>query len=157
MKKPNFVRDGNGKVIGVAMPDSLTVIPLPPNELRQPCAKCSHVHIALACPTTPPDPESDAICDNEKRAAWGLEAVETYAARTGLDISPSADGVETAISDLLADLQHVADREGLDFADMVERARNHYEAETAEGEATERETFTMRHGDKKHPWGGGTP
>lgn len=101
-------------------------------ELREPCAKCSHVHIALACPTPPPDPESDDICDNEKRAAWGLEAVETYAARTGLDISPSADGVETAISDLLADLHHVADREGLDFADMVERARNHYEAETAE-------------------------
>ncbi len=41
---------------------------------------------------------------------------------------------EEAISDLLCDLMHLCDKEGLSFEDLLSGARVHFEAERAEDE-----------------------
>jgi hypothetical protein len=69
----------------------------------------------------PPDP--DGI--NDKRADWAAAAVISFMRTTGTD-------EEDALSDLLADLMHWADRANYDFDAAFHRARDHYEAETAE-------------------------
>jgi hypothetical protein len=75
----------------------------------------------------PHDPEGM----NDDRAEWARAAVEAFRAATGTD-----DG--DAISDLLADLMHLCDREpdtfGASFRRQLERAAMHYEEETAEVE-----------------------
>ena len=50
-----------------------------------------------------------------------------------LDV-PAVDA-EEALGDLLTDLMHWSDRSGFDFDAALERARTHYEAETAGEEA----------------------
>jgi hypothetical protein len=49
---------------------------------------------------------------------------------TGLS---EADGLDTAISDLLADLAHLCDREGLQLSALLNRAEFHYNDETSAG------------------------
>lgn len=68
----------------------------------------------------PPDPEGM----NTKRARWGGIAVKAFQAATGTED-------EDSLGDLLADLMHWADRNNFDFEIALERARCHYEAETA--------------------------
>lgn len=70
---------------------------------------------------------------NRDRSMWAEAAARYFADLTGLDWD--ADEPETAISDLLADLMHLADSLSLDFDSMIYRARNHYDEETAESEA----------------------
>lgn len=71
---------------------------------------------------------------NEERAGWALVAVKAFAKRTGLG---TEDGMDTMISDLLADLMHLADLEELDWEDLVRRGDGHYQAEVEEyGKAT---------------------
>jgi hypothetical protein len=74
--------------------------------------------------TLPPDPENM----NGDRAKWARAALRTFRKATGAD-------VEEALGDLLADLMHWSDRNSFDFDAALERARTHYEAETA-GEET---------------------
>jgi hypothetical protein len=83
--------------------------------------------------TLPPDPEGQ----NNARAQWAETAIRQFQICTGSDW-------DDAIADLLADLMHLCDRTtredgatALDFADELERARQHYEAETTaqEGDA----------------------
>ena len=69
------------------------------------------------------DPE-DA---NKHRAIWAAEAVARFMKATHLQM---VDGLDTAVSDLLVDLAHFCDRTGLDFGDLLRRAKNHYDAET---------------------------
>ena len=57
-------------------------------------------------PCSIPDPEGQ----NDDRAQWALVAAKAFAKRTRLKIE--ADGLDTAISDLLADLGHLCDRNG---------------------------------------------
>jgi hypothetical protein len=71
--------------------------------------------------TIPPDPDGK----NDDRASWAGKAIKAFQAETGTDD-------EDALSDLLADLMHWADRNNYDFEAAVERARGHYEAETGE-------------------------
>jgi hypothetical protein len=71
----------------------------------------------------PPDPEGM----NERRTAWAGIAVAAFIAATGTDL-------EDALPDLLADLMHWCDRVAYDFDLALERARDHYDAETM-GEA----------------------
>ncbi len=61
---------------------------------------------------------------NNHRARWAVAALETFARSTGLDLEE--DGKETAIMDLLADLMHLSDIEGMNFDVLIERARGHY-------------------------------
>lgn len=72
----------------------------------------------------PPDP--DGL--NESRAAWAFLALRAFSDACRTDW-------EDALTDLLCDLMHLADREPLfDFGLALEAAQAHYEAETA-GEA----------------------
>lgn len=65
---------------------------------------------------------------NARRATFSRGALDDYMKTTGLTI---ADGLDTAIGDLLVDLMHLCDQEGLDFAEILERASGHHEAENA--------------------------
>src|ERR1700719_3225651 len=76
--------------------------------------------------TLPPDPEGQ----NDDRAQWAEAAIRHFQIHTGTDW-------DDAIADLLCDLMHLCDRAtredgatAFDFAGELERAREHYEAET---------------------------
>ena len=68
----------------------------------------------------PPDPEGK----NDTRAGWGEQVILRFEALTGCDR-------EDALADMLCDLMHWCDRNGLDFARQVERAEYHYQCETS--------------------------
>jgi hypothetical protein len=68
----------------------------------------------------PPDPDGM----NFDRASWADKAISAFREATGADR-------DEALSDLLADLMHWADRTGYRFNEALDRARSHYEAETA--------------------------
>jgi hypothetical protein len=78
--------------------------------------------------TLPPDPENM----NDARANWALAALRVFHNETGVDEGD-------ALSDLLCDLMHLADRKGWDFDHELERARMHYEAETLSEPANDEE------------------
>jgi len=63
---------------------------------------------------------------NDKRAQWGLNAINGIMRDTGTDR-------EDALSDLLADLMHAAHHHGEDFAEELRRACFHFQDETREG------------------------
>ena len=67
-----------------------------------------------------PDPEGM----NDRRADWAGSAVRAFQAATRTDD-------EDVLGDLLGDLMHWADRHDYDFDAAFDRARFHYEAETA--------------------------
>lgn len=75
---------------------------------------------------------------NSDRAASALEAVMAYFrdTRHGEDIEPSldmgADIVTEVIGDLISDLFHLADRNGVGFYDLFDTARMHFVAEKQE-------------------------
>lgn len=71
----------------------------------------------------PPDPEQQ----NRDRSGWAMAAVETFQAATRLS---KADGLDTAIMDLIGDLAHLCDDEGLNLAGLITRAKFHYDQET---------------------------
>jgi len=72
----------------------------------------------------PPDPDNQ----NEDRSKWAQAAIQTFVDITGLDTE--ADGFDTTLSDLLADIAHFCDRNDLSFHDLLDRAQRHYQAET---------------------------
>lgn len=67
----------------------------------------------------------DIAEDNLTRAHFAIPAVKAFAKRTGL----GGEDVSTAISDLLADLHHLADALDLDWDALVERGDRHYQPE----------------------------
>lgn len=67
----------------------------------------------------PPDPENM----NDDRAEWARKAMETFRSVTGAD-------AEDSMSDLLCNLMHMADRDGIDFEDVMCRATRSYVDET---------------------------
>jgi len=71
---------------------------------------------------------------NEERARWALNALEAYAAETGLDLSPEpeGDGIKTGILDLLTDLFHLADALEIDLNVLIELASDHFDDEIAQ-------------------------
>lgn len=66
---------------------------------------------------------------NSERAEWAADAARVYADATGLDYDCEVD---TAISDLIASLLHLADEQGLCPDTMIQRGQMHYEHEAAE-------------------------
>ncbi len=68
---------------------------------------------------------------NAWRAAAAGDAVESFAASTYLT---NADGDDIMLRDLLANLMHWADRQGLNFDNELHYARDHYGVEKAEEE-----------------------
>jgi hypothetical protein len=72
---------------------------------------------------------------NTNRADWAEQALAEFSRITGLDfIEPDAPERVEAVTDLLADLMHWCDGEGLDFEHVLLNARHHYAAETGKGE-----------------------
>lgn len=72
----------------------------------------------------PPDPENM----NDKRAYFALEAIRAFQAVTGTD-----DG--DAIGDLIADLNHLCDRQPKKFGKFdaqLDRGLHHYQEETSD-------------------------
>jgi hypothetical protein len=67
----------------------------------------------------PPDPDNM----NDQRSDWAGAAVAMFVQRTRTD-------QEDALSDLLGDLMHWADRHGFDFDNELDRARTYYGDET---------------------------
>ena len=72
----------------------------------------------------PPDPEEM----NDDRAEWAQVALDAFAHVTGMDTAGEDD--ETVLGDLLCDIMHWCDRNGVSFAVTMETARVHYDAET---------------------------
>lgn len=67
----------------------------------------------------PADPDGQ----NDDRASCAREALDRFVQVTGTD-------PEDAVADLLADLMHFADRNGVNFNHELKRARWHYHEET---------------------------
>lgn len=67
------------------------------------------------------------ISTNEDRAESAFRAVEKFSDITGLE----GEEMQTKIADLLCNLQHLADEQGIDFSECLEQASRHYESETA--------------------------
>ena len=67
----------------------------------------------------PPDPERK----NDSRSEWAGHALAAFMSQTGADAG-------SAVTDLLCDLMHLADRTGTDFDADLARARMHYACET---------------------------
>lgn len=78
--------------------------------------------------------EENGRCDKchaksiKKLAASALVGVKAYAKLVGL--SRSGDGLETVLSDMLADLGHLCDQKGIELGDCLRRGRDHYNAGT---------------------------
>lgn len=69
----------------------------------------------------PPDPDGM----NDNRALWAEDALAAFMASTGTD-------EDDAVADLLADLMHYCDFNGLDFEAELARAERNYQGETWE-------------------------
>jgi hypothetical protein len=81
---------------------------------------------------------------NEERAGWAMEAVETFMQETGLT---EADGIETAIGDLLGDIRHLCDKRSLDFDELVAKGKGYYDEEVACVCKKCKRTFDIENGD----------
>lgn len=94
------------------------------NYQRFDCAEWMAEH-PVKSPLPPEDPDCgdpDRDITNGKRAGFAAIAIDTYQQITGSD-------AETAIKDLLGDLQHFCDRHGLDFEEELEGGREMYKYE----------------------------
>jgi hypothetical protein len=66
---------------------------------------------------------------NAERAARAWDACETFADATGLSVD---DELPTVIGDLIANLLHLADQDGLCAESVLRTATMHFEAETGD-------------------------
>jgi hypothetical protein len=69
------------------------------------------------------------MTENEERASRAREACDTFADASGLSVD---DELSTVISDLIANLMHLADQSGLCPESLIDTARMHFEAEVEE-------------------------
>jgi len=63
--------------------------------------------------------------NNGHRAAWAAKALALFSAHTGIQ----GEDAELRISDLLCDLRHLADQEGVDWDQALARGDGHYQEE----------------------------
>lgn len=68
---------------------------------------------------------------NEDRADWAAVACEAFADITGQNMEEDLPAI---IGDLIANLLHLANQQGMCAADRLENGRMHYDAEIAEEE-----------------------
>jgi hypothetical protein len=61
---------------------------------------------------------------NEDRAIAARQTLDYF-----LSIVPNDDDVETLARDLLADMLHLLDQEGIDFERVMESATDHFQTE----------------------------
>jgi len=73
---------------------------------------------------------------NLDRAAWAEAAIRAFCTQVRHDKKPDLyDPLDLILSDLLTDMMHLADRETIDFAAVLDRATSHHREEKEE-EAT---------------------
>jgi len=65
---------------------------------------------------------------NLERAGWAAKCLELFGKLTGCH--PKDEGWETAMSDFVADLRHLCDREGVAIENVLDRSLDHYMAES---------------------------
>jgi hypothetical protein len=73
---------------------------------------------------------------NDQRAGWAEDALMAFARRTGTIANRIGDREDPflIVADLLADLAHWCDRNGVDLQAAIQSAGRHYKTETgAEG------------------------
>lgn len=68
----------------------------------------------------------DMAADIDTRAIWAADTLQRYAERVG-----DNEEIDTALVDLLTDLQHLTHALGADFQTMLAKSTMHYEAEVA--------------------------
>jgi hypothetical protein len=87
----------------------------------------------MTATTTSPAPDEQERPRSEVWADMAQAAAETYAAlaEPGSTFTRDEDA-ETTLTDLIADLFHLAHRCGLDPAYLTDRARDHFDEEQAE-------------------------
>jgi len=74
---------------------------------------------------------------NEDRAAWAELALDEFClAVFGRDFADTAktEGADVPVGDLLCNMMHLCQRQGVDFQAMITRAEMHFEAEVEEEE-----------------------
>lgn len=64
---------------------------------------------------------------NVKRAEWARAALDGF-------VGACATDPEDQLADLLCDLMHLADQQGIDFAAELDRATRNYEGEKEDNE-----------------------
>lgn len=85
---------------------------------------------------------------NDERAEWAYAALERFAHKTGQDESGDLQhDREWVLSDLLADLMHLCDRDGMDFNRCLVRGQTHYK-----GESEKRKPLTKKHEPIPKDW-----
>ncbi len=65
------------------------------------------------------------IRTNKDRAESAYKAVDKFSDTTGLE----GEEMQTKITDLLCNLQHLADEQGIEFSECLEQANRLYESE----------------------------
>lgn len=88
---------------------------------------------------------------NWDRADFAAAALQEYHSETRFDTPTYGDeGSEAfteAFGDMLCDMQHLADRAGVDFEDMLDVARRAYAEEVAEAAHLTAQNTTTTEGD----------
>lgn len=64
---------------------------------------------------------------NNDRAGWAQAAVDAFASKTEMD--RAGEDFETIAADLLCDLMHLCDKNGVKFHEVLERGNANYQAE----------------------------
>lgn len=68
---------------------------------------------------------------NVNRAAWTLNALDVFAHETFGQLEH--EDAETVLSDFLCDFMHLCRVNGLDFDELVDRGRGHFDREKHDG------------------------
>jgi len=81
----------------------------------------------------PPDATADEGTTNAQRASWDEAALLAYGKRTGTVREAVGDNEDPLliVADLLADLAHWCDRNGIELQSAIRHAARHYQTETA--------------------------
>lgn len=66
---------------------------------------------------------------NDQRADWAAKALDVFAKDTGMRSSTNWEDADLIVSDFLADLMHMCDRDDIDFSTAIARAESHYRDE----------------------------
>jgi hypothetical protein len=67
---------------------------------------------------------------NKDRAAWAMVAVNAFAEETGMD--NAGEELPAIVGDLLADIMHLCNQNGIDFAQVLDTGKDLFDGEIIE-------------------------
>lgn len=81
---------------------------------------------------TPPDSSADDEPTNDERASWAAVGLIAFGQRTGMVRSHVGDKEDAflVVADLLCDIAHWCDRNGVNLPSALRLATSHYREET---------------------------